>query len=265
MIRNHSFEAYYAGLYGPRWKPLRKSLLEKAEAVPFTAGLAIPYMLDYASVLAARSLRLPEEGMILDACASPGGKSLVLLSAMDSGQTLLANERSGERRRRLVKVLDEHLELEKRTRVRVSGFDAAALGAKKNERGRFGGILVDAPCSCERRVIQNEKALSQWSAARPRFLARRQWALLSAAFLTLRPGGSLIYATCALSVEENDGVASLLIKKYSRDALLDEPDFPEGEKTAFGRIILPDVSGGIGPMYVARFRKNPAGSPACGA
>ena len=144
---------------------------------------------------------------------------------------------------------------EKRSMVNVSGFDAAALGAKKSEHGRFVGILLDVPCSSERHVIQSEKALSEWMPARPRFLARRQWALLSAAFLLLKSGGSLVYSTCAISKEENDGVIARLMNKYKDSVLLDAPDFTEGEKTLFGRIILPDVSDGMGPMYIARFRK----------
>jgi 16S rRNA (cytosine1407-C5)-methyltransferase len=65
--------------------------------------------------------------------------------------------------------------------------------------------------------------------------------------------------------EENDGVAGRLLEKYGVDtvkaagapgvALLDPPDFTEGEATRYGRLILPDTSGGMGPMYVARFRR----------
>ncbi|MDR0561517.1 MAG: 16S rRNA methyltransferase [Spirochaetaceae bacterium] len=252
---NPRFEAYYGNMSGSRWEGMRKSLLEKPEPVPFSEGLVRPYLLDYASITAARSLRLPEEGVILDACAAPGGKSLVLLSRLPPHLRLLANELSSERRRRLANVLADHLDAEKRGQVTVSGFDAAALGGRKSELCRFGGILLDVPCSSERHMLQKEKALSEWTAARPRFLARRQWTLLSAAFLLLAAGGSLVYATCALSIEENDGVASRLIEKYRNHAILDEPDFSEGEKTRFGRIILPDASGGVGPMYVARFRK----------
>jgi 16S rRNA (cytosine1407-C5)-methyltransferase len=94
-----------------------------------------------------------------------------------------------------------------------------------------------------------------WTAARPRFLSRRQWALLSACFLMLKHGGSLVYATCALCPEENDNVASRLVQKYGDQTVLDRPDFAEGEETPLGRIILPDRSDGIGPMYVARFGK----------
>jgi 16S rRNA (cytosine1407-C5)-methyltransferase len=177
---------------------------------------------------------------------------------MGGNSRLLANEISAERRRRLADVLDAHLDRERRARVTVSGFDAAAQGGRKSEQGRYAAILLDAPCSGERHVIQNERALAEWKPARPRFLAGRQWALLSSAFLLLAPGGSLVYATCALSPEENDAVAARLFKKYGDMAVIDEPDFTEGEKTEFGRIILPDACGGMGPMYVARFMRLPA-------
>ncbi|GHV13979.1 SAM-dependent methyltransferase [Spirochaetia bacterium] len=267
---NTEFEAYYTNIYGSRWSALRESLLRDSAPVPYAEGLTKPYMLDYASVLAAKSLRLPGAGEsavtaaagneILDACAAPGGKTLVIASVMDAGgidggagSRLLANELSAERRRRLADVLDAHLDSEKRAQVTVSGFDAAAQGGRKSEQGRYAAILLDAPCSSERHVIQNKKALTAWKAARPRFLAGRQWALLSSAFLLLRDGGSLVYATCALSPEENDAVAARLFKKYGDAIILDEPDFTEGEKTEFGRIILPDACNGMGPMYVARF------------
>ncbi|MDR1585820.1 MAG: 16S rRNA methyltransferase [Treponema sp.] len=192
---------------------------------------------------------------MLDACAAPGGKSLVIAASLRAGLRLLSNELSGDRRRRLAEVLDRSLDGEKRGRVTVSGFDAAAQGRKKSEHGRFAAILLDAPCSSEVHVLKDPKALAAWTPARPRFLARRQWALLSSVFLLLETGGSLVYATCALTDEENDGVARRLFEKYGDEARLDRPDFSEGEATEFGRIILPDRDCGLGPMYVARFRK----------
>jgi 16S rRNA (cytosine1407-C5)-methyltransferase len=252
---NDQFERYYAGVYGSRWKPLRESLLGANDPVPYETGLAKPYMLDRSSALAAQSLDISAAGPILDACAAPGGKALVIASRMGAQATLLANELSGERRRRLAKVLDEHLPPELRERVRVAGFDAAAAGGRKSELGRFAAVLLDAPCSSERHVLGSEKALAEWTPARPRFLAKRQWALLSSAFLLLQNGGSLVYATCALSPEENDAVVRRLLEKYGGEAFLEEPPFSEGEATQHGRLILPDRAGGMGPMYVARIRK----------
>jgi 16S rRNA (cytosine1407-C5)-methyltransferase len=261
MVENPAFEAHYRRIYGERWGALRESLLENPRSAAYEEGLVKAYTLDYASVLAARSLRLPAAaGEILDACAAPGGKTLVIAGRLRKDQRLLANEFSAARRGRLLAVLDEHLGPEPRERVRVSGFDAAALGSRRDEWGRFDAVLLDAPCSAERHVLAKKNELSRWTAARPRFLAGRQWALLSAAFLLLKPGGSLVYATCALDPRENDGVAGRLLEKYGRNsrkgaAFLDPPDFSLGEAGPYGRIILPDTSGGWGPMYVARFGK----------
>ena len=278
-MENPAFEEYYRNIWGDRWAKLRESLLLPAATIPYGEALAKPYMMDRASILAASSLRFPEgnsdqvigsrsrqvlrqvprqvheERLILDACAAPGGKSLVIASRMPREFKLLSNELSGERRRRLVNALDEHLDEEKRSRVTVSGFDAGKMGGKKSEWNRFEAILLDAPCSSERHVIQSQKALAEWTPARPRSLSRRQWSLLSAAFLLLKPGGSLVYATCAITPEENDGPVSRLLEKYAEEIELDEPDFSVGERTAYGRLILPDTTDGMGPMYVARFRK----------
>jgi 16S rRNA (cytosine1407-C5)-methyltransferase len=264
-LQNDAFEAYYRGLYGGRWDGLRESLCAERPAYAFQQGLTAPYFLDYASVLAARAVRLPDGGntedgcgeappVVLDACAAPGGKSLVIAANLAPPARLLANELSAERRRRLSTVLDTHLCGETRSRVSVSGFDAAAAGRRTSEHGRFAAVLLDAPCSSEAHVLKDAKALAAWTPARPRFLARRQWALLSSAFLLLAPGGSLVYATCALSAEENDGVARRLLAKYGGAVTLDPPCVTEGEAAELGSIILPDRSG-LGPMYIARFFK----------
>ena len=261
---NERFEKYYSDLYGSRWEVLRKKLLQERPAYAFLQGLESPYYLDYASVLAARSLKLfshtlpeqqPEPFTVLDACAAPGGKSLVIASILPAGAQLLSNELSAERRRRLSDVLDKHLNVEKRKQIKVCGFDAAAAGKRKSEHGRFKAIFLDAPCSSEAHVLKDKRALAAWTPARPKFLAQRQWALLSSAFLLLSDGGSLVYSTCAITNIENDGVVQRLLKKYKGCVELDPPDFQEGEKTKFGKIILPDTTN-IGPLYVARFVKN---------
>ena len=269
-VMTNVFYEYYANIYGERWPGLWESLLLPAVTVPYSTGLSEPYYLDSASILASLSLRLPLSGaedtghsaftdnvpLILDACAAPGGKSLIIAARMNASSLLLSNELSNERRRRLSDVLDKHLSADIRSRVKVTGFNAAKAAGRKSEQKRFAAILLDAPCSSERHVMQNKTALEKWTPARPRFLAQRQWALLSAAFLMLADGGSLVYSTCSLNQEENDGVAGRLLKKYAGICIPDKPDFPEGEETEYGRIILPDTAKGAGPMYVARFGKS---------
>lgn len=268
------FDEYFSGLFTARWPTLKAALLAPNDAIDWAAGLMASYRLDAASVVAGLALRLAELGPgdeVLDACAAPGGKTLTLAGRLPAGVSVIANELSSERRRRLSDVLDAHLPPGLRERVKVAGFDAAAAGGRLSERGRFSSILLDAPCSSERHVLASAKALEEWSPARVKSLAQRQWALLSSCFLMLKPGGSLVYATCALSPAENDGPLGRLLKKYGGQAELDlladfeleryasvlgRPALASGaERTEYGVFFSPDKTGGAGPLFVARLRK----------
>jgi 16S rRNA (cytosine1407-C5)-methyltransferase len=283
-----AFHEYYRGIYGSRWDGLAQALGgpsrpcglrvrpeggydllppdqapvglacgcgEEAAAQASEAGAGDPaiFYLDEASVAAAASLVLPAEGQVLDACAAPGGKSLVLAARMGPELRLLCNELSQDRRRRLVAVLDESLPPGIRSRVSVLGADAASLCLRRPEA--FGAVLLDAPCSSERHVLADPAALAAWTPSRPRALARRQYALLSSAFLMLAPGGSLVYSTCSINPGENDGVAQRLMERHGDRLSLDRAGIGGAEPTEFGCIVMPDSSEGAGPMYVFRARK----------
>ena len=211
-----AFEAYYSALFGGRWQALREALLQETQPVAFSVRGGKPYYLDQASIYAAQALPPIDEGSYLDMCAAPGGKTLVLASGMGQDAQIQANELSRARRARLLTVLDEHLPPDIRTRIEVTGYDAATL--PRYRKACYDRILLDAPCSSERHVITDEKYLACWTPARIKMLAQRQWALLSAAFLLLKQGGFLVYATCALADAENDGVVQRLLKKYKTDA-----------------------------------------------
>jgi 16S rRNA C967 or C1407 C5-methylase (RsmB/RsmF family) len=253
------FRERYRELYGLRWEALESALAAPPDSVAFRATPDCePYYLDSASVFAAQALDMgmAGEGLpVLDACAAPGGKSLVLASRLPEGVHLVANELSSDRRRRLAAVLDAHLPPELRARVEVRGADAAALCRRMPNS--FGAILLDAPCSSERHVLADPAALAEWSPARTRNLAARQWALLSSAFIMLAPGGCLVYSTCSLAPEENELVVARLAVKAGVAASFDTPADSRAENTGRGVAFLPDRSGGAGPLFVCRVRKLP--------
>ena len=213
-----AFEAYYSALFGGRWPALREALLQETQPVAFSVRGGKPYYLDQASIYAAQALPPIDEGCYLDMCAAPGGKTLVLASGMGQGAQIQANELSRARRARLLTVLNEHLPPDISARIEVTGYDAATL--PRYRQAYYDRILLDAPCSSERHVITDAKYLACWTPARIKILAQRQWALLSAAFLLLKPGGFLVYATCALADAENDGVVQKLLKKYGNAAVV---------------------------------------------
>ncbi len=262
-----AFESYYSQLFADRWETLKQALLQDNNPVRLQiADDRQPYFMDIASILAAATLPTDKAESILDMCAAPGGKTLVVSGLMNGDCRLLANDRSADRVSRLKKVVSDCLPDDISDRITVICKDAGSLCKVNLEC--FDAILLDAPCSSERHVMMSPAHLELWSPSRVKTLAVTQWALLSSAFRMLRPGGYLLYVTCALSSSENDDVVAKLVKKFDNAVIIDNPDynhgileyiaetdFPTPEKTLYGSHILPDRCHGAGPLYYCLITK----------
>ena len=258
------FNDYYSKLFGERWPSVKESFSLESDYAEWKAGGEKSYFLDSASVRAAVSLPLENANDILDLCAAPGGKTLVLASNMSENAKLLSNERSPERKNRLLNTVRDCLPQKLQERVQVICKDGAVM-CRANELS-FDAILLDAPCSSERHVFNDEKYLSEWSQSRIKTLSMAQWALISSAWRMLKNDGFLLYSTCALSPDENDKNIEKLLKKFD-DVKILEPKIslnyknfcnsvlPDYEKTQFGAQILPDKSNGAGPLYFCLLQK----------
>lgn len=212
------------------------------------------YVMDPGSVFVAKALEVQSGDRVLDMCAAPGGKTLVFIEALKSDGEIISNDLSPERRERLKKVIQQYVPRHVRDRVWVHGKDAVQYGLR--EPNSFDRILLDAPCSGERHVLENAQALKDWSPRRTEHQATRQYSLISAAFLALKEGGRLVYSTCSISPSENDEVVKKLLKKKKGAIRLVETPLPfaHAEKTECGYIFLPDRCG-FGPLYYAVLEK----------
>jgi 16S rRNA C967 or C1407 C5-methylase (RsmB/RsmF family) len=273
--RGSSLSPELAGL--PAWAVEGCALLDAPEPPERDAGgLLSFYPLDAASILPPRVLEPRPGEVVADLCAAPGGKALLLIQALDGRAELWLNDRSLARRRRLLRVLDDYVPAGARGGLRVTGHDATRWGL--HHPGRFDAFLVDAPCSSERHVLAQPAELERWSFARIRRLAQQQYAILASAARALKPGGRIVYSTCALAPDENDGVIERIVRSKKHALVVEHPAFlieaaervaerraagqpgPVGlpalgiERTSHGFRILPD-RGGFGPMYVAMLRK----------
>ncbi|MBQ9238055.1 MAG: RsmB/NOP family class I SAM-dependent RNA methyltransferase [Treponema sp.] len=261
------FDAYYRQCYGERWDALRRALLAPSAPVSYDAGGAQPYVLDVASIRAAATLPLAGAGRLLDLCAAPGGKTIVLASRMDADATLVANDRSPSRVKRLACSCASCLPPAVSARVSVRCSDGARWGRMAAEQ--YDRILLDAPCSSERHVLSDARHLAQWSPARVKAVTTMQWALLSAAFRLLAPNGFLLYATCAVLPQENDDMIARLLTRFPDACCVEPPEpsvpvsacipmLPAAAHTAHGRIIMPDEQS-AGPLYYSLIAKRAVG------
>lgn len=167
------------------------------------AAAGVLHLQDAGSQLVARLAAAP--GLILDACAAPGGKASLLGDLVGADGTVLAGEPATARRQTLAALVARW----GAPNVHVVGAD----GLRPPFRGGFDTVLLDAPCSGLGTLGRHPDI--RWR-ARPEDLprhAKRQGALLDSLSQVVRPGGRLVYATCSSEPEENEDVVRAFLER----------------------------------------------------
>jgi 16S rRNA (cytosine967-C5)-methyltransferase len=136
-------------------------------------------------------LRLEPGQWFLDLCAAPGNKTA---QALESGVRAVACDLSWRRLAQLDKL--------RTNLVALDGTRPLPFAR------RFDRILVDAPCSGTGTLGRNPEIKWRLRAEDLEDLRLRQAALVANARAALAPGGLLVYSTCSLEPEENEGVVA---------------------------------------------------------
>jgi len=182
---------------------------------------------DEASMLVARLLEPAPGDSIVDACAAPGTKTTHLAQLMGNRGRILALDpqparlaRVGEAAARLGVTIVESVE-----------GPVEALAPRW--AGAGDGVLVDAPCTNLGVVRRNPEVKWRRQPGDVAAAAERQRGILSAAAALVKPGGRLVYATCSLEPEENDGVVRAFLDAHDAFVVDAPAGFP----------IAPDAAG----------------------
>jgi 16S rRNA (cytosine967-C5)-methyltransferase len=147
---------------------------------------------------------------ILDACAAPGGKTLILAERNPEAR-IIAVESSAPRFEQLQKRVAGFA-----ARIECRQTDATALA----EDSAFDLALADVPCSGTGTLGRNPEIRHR---LRPDDFVRqaeRQRAILAAALRSVRPCGSVVYSTCSLEPEENEQVVAAVLAATPNTRLL---------------------------------------------
>jgi 16S rRNA C967 or C1407 C5-methylase (RsmB/RsmF family) len=140
---------------------------------------------------------------ILDLCASPANKTAQIAIATGDRAGIIANERNVPRLASMRFNLDR-LGI---TSVAITAYDGLHMPGHK---GRFDRAMVDVPCSCEGTARKAGGGGHGESEAFRRGIVSLQIGLLRRALELVRPGGTLVYATCTFAPEENEGVLNAI-------------------------------------------------------
>ncbi len=166
------------------------------------AAAGLLYVQDQGSQMVAHLAARP--GRVLDACAAPGGKALLIA---DQGQGVVVAGDASPRRLRTLAALAR----------RWGATDVYPLGADARRppfRTGFDTVLLDAPCSGLGTLGRHPDIRWRLRPADIPRQARRQKELLETLAPLVKPGGALVYATCSVEDEENEGVIAPFLASH---------------------------------------------------
>lgn len=170
---------------------------EKVGNHPFHhAGMI--YVQEPAAMAPAECIDIPTDSIILDMCAAPGGKSTQLKNKLNGDGVLVSNEIIPSR----CKILTGNIE-----RLGVKNCVTTCMDTSRLAEvfpHKFDIIMADAPCSGEGMFRKEQIAIDEWSDENVKKCAVRQREILENAVKCLKSGGTIIYATCTFSLEENE-------------------------------------------------------------
>lgn len=175
------------------------------------------YLQSLSAMLPALALEPRAGENILDMTAAPGGKTCQI-SALSGGKALIC---ACEKNHVRAEKLRYNLGKQGVSRVNVMECDARKL----DDFFTFDKVLLDAPCSGSGTVsLASGRCKTGFTEALLARSAKTQQALLHKALGVLKPGGTMVYATCSILAEENEDVLARVLPKAEAEV---EP-LPEG-------------------------------------
>jgi len=171
------------------------------------------YLQDPGTRLAVELLAPVAGETVLDLCAAPGGKSLLIVDALGSGRVVSMDLPTAR-----IDRLKENLSRTGAVGAALVQGDllegsAAALLADHGLPGQYAAVLIDVPCS--NTGVMRHRVDVKWRIQENDFPkhARQQASLLAAAARLVAPGGRLVYSTCSLDASENQKVVEAFLDR----------------------------------------------------
>lgn len=223
-------------------------ILAKSQDVTLLPGFSEGWFAvqDGAAQLAGDYLTIAPGERVLDCCAAPGGKTCHLIERQPELEECVALDVDAQRLKRV----EENLQRLGHRATLIAG--DAANPDKWWDGQQFDKILLDAPCSATGIIRRHPDIKWLRKGADIDVLAALQSDILDAIWQLLKPGGTLLYATCSILPQENHEQVSAFLAR-TPDAKLDS--LPEEVSAQPGRQILPG-EGQMDGFYYARLLKS---------
>lgn len=166
------------------------------------------YMQEAASMLPPSLLGPMPDDIVLDMSAAPGSKTTQVASALAGTGLIVANDVQ-EKRLWTLKNATHRLGVSNLIVTKKVG-----QWFSKHMTERFDRVLCDAPCTAQGTARKDGDALLYCSLENIEKMSRLQYQLLEAAIHSAKVGGTIVYSTCTLTPEENEGVVLQILERF---------------------------------------------------
>lgn len=165
------------------------------------------YFQSISSMLPAYFLDLKEKETVLDMCAAPGGKTIVLAQRYNNQIEITSNE--------VNKIRFERMKHNFNT-LGVKSYAINQDALRLDDYFRFDHILLDAPCSGSGTInLSNQKQMQSFTKELVKNSSLLQEKLLNKALTILKPNSDMIYSTCSILEDENEKILNKVLKKHN--------------------------------------------------
>ena len=183
---------------------------------------------DLSSMQVALWSEVKEGDQVLDVCAAPGGKSIHIAELLNGTGHVEARDLTEYK----VDLLRDNIERSGLTNIEAVCQDATVYDPDKKKSADI--VIADLPCSGlgvlgkkpDLRYKMNEKTEAD--------LVELQRKILSVVKDYVKPDGKLLYSTCTIHREENEGNVEWFLKEYPEFELVKDKQMIPGKDTGDG-------------------------------
>lgn len=187
----------------------------------FNEGLF--YVQDISSMMVAEAAAPKKDDYVIDVCAAPGGKASHLAEKLAGTGMVDARDLTEYK----ISLIEENIERHGLSNMKAVQMDATVLDEDSVEKADV--LICDLPCSGLGVLGKKTDIRYKMNAEKQESLVQLQRDILDTVHTYVKRGGTLVYSTCTIHTNENEGNVSWFLEKYPEFELVFKEQMLPGE------------------------------------
>ncbi|MBQ8627143.1 MAG: methyltransferase domain-containing protein, partial [Agathobacter sp.] len=181
------------------------------------------YIQDISSMMVAETAQPQEGNYIIDVCAAPGGKASHLAEKLKGTGVVEARDLTEYK----VSLIEENIERHGLVNMKAVQMDATVFDKDSEEKADI--LICDLPCSGLGVMGKKTDIRYKMTAEKQAELVKLQRQILDTVHSYVKRQGTLVYSTCTIHRNENEGNVAWFLDKYPEFELISEEQMFPGD------------------------------------